>query len=229
MALLRPDEIEAAVSLQQRSYALLRWAGGNMDEQKFDEVHTAGDDLLAARGWLDRNRRRMPPEFRPEERELEAFASFFSTYLLTSFDLVEEPGMRGVSMWGTSCTCEICIYLARAPQLKAKRLERGDKLRAQRLMANRLRQLGTDLGVALAPGREDELLKDPELEEDAALSAYGVQLFERCEGRGDGPEILALWRRFAWTRQGSPKQGFRLSPELVLEAEARLVERLRGD
>ncbi len=229
MALLRPDEVEAAVSLQQRSYALLRWAGSNMDGQQFDEVHAAGEDLRSARGWLERNWSRLPLDCRPGEREFEAFANFFSTYLLTSFDLIEEPGSRGESVSGTSCNCELCMYLARAPHLKAKRIQRGDRQRAQGLMAKRLRQLGVDLGVPLAPGEDDELLKDPELEEDAALSTYGVQLLERCEGRGAGPEILALWRRFAWNQQGSPKQGFQLTAELVLDAEAQLVERLRQD
>jgi hypothetical protein len=42
------------------------------------------------------------------------------------------------------------------------------------------------------------------------------------------PSTLALWRGFAWTREGSPKKGFELSATSILEAEATIATRLRS-
>ena len=39
---------------------------------------------------------------------------------------------------------------------------------------------------------------------------------------------LALWRGFAWTSEGSPREGFQLDAEAILASEQRLIARLRG-
>jgi hypothetical protein len=52
------------------------------------------------------------------------------------------------------------------------------------------------------------------------MTAYAAALLRRLEGSTDGPEVLALWRRFAWTRSGSPRKDFVLTADAVLQAEA---------
>jgi hypothetical protein len=71
------------------------------------------------------------------------------------------------------------------------------------------------------------LLAKPEVVEAAALVAYGIELVRRMDDAGCGPAALALWRAFAWTPQGSPKHGFELTPQLILDAETSLVHALR--
>jgi CelD/BcsL family acetyltransferase involved in cellulose biosynthesis len=39
-----------------------------------------------------------------------------------------------------------------------------------------------------------------------------------------GPEVLALWRRFAWTERGSPRPGFTLTAEMIWEAPQNLAD-----
>jgi hypothetical protein len=72
-----------------------------------------------------------------------------------------------------------------------------------------------------------ELLHDRRVFEDASLVAYGYDLLRREKGIASGPAVLALWRGFAWNESGSPKHGFRLKAQSIVDAERRLVELLR--
>jgi hypothetical protein len=49
-------------------------------------------------------------------------------------------------------------------------------------------------------------------------------LLSRIKGISAGPAVLALWRGFAWTKQGSPKNDFKLSTEMIIDSEVRLSE-----
>ncbi|MCB9892565.1 MAG: hypothetical protein H6832_01620 [Planctomycetes bacterium] len=52
-----------------------------------------------------------------------------------------------------------------------------------------------------------------------SLVTYGHELLRRCAGEPSGPEVLALWRSFAWTTSGSRVAGFELSADAILEAD----------
>ncbi|TWT34759.1 hypothetical protein [Blastopirellula retiformator] len=56
-----------------------------------------------------------------------------------------------------------------------------------------------------------------------STDCYGLDLLLRVQGYAEGPAVLALWRRFAWTPQGSPRPKFRLSDKMILQAERQLV------
>lgn len=222
---LRPDAIELALRHHRQSYQLLQWVNSvlSSDLVTFDQVHEAGSAADAAVQWISAHRKDIPPHLRPREEELYPFANFFSTYLLTSFDLKEDSCLRAAY-----CRCELCTWLFAAPHLRTKKLTSGDKRRAADLKSRRIRQLAVGLDVELAAGAEDELLRDPDIARDAAYSTYGRELVARLDGRIEGPAVLALWREFAWTTQGSPRKDFRLKARDILGAEARLVDRLRS-
>ncbi len=57
-----------------------------------------------------------------------------------------------------------------------------------------------------------------------ANSTYGYWLIQRLDGYTDGPAVLALWREIAWSRMGSPIQGFHLRLEDFVNAETAIVE-----
>ncbi len=46
------------------------------------------------------------------------------------------------------------------------------------------------------------------------------ELGKRFAGDYEGAEVLALWRRFAWTRTGAPKKDFELTSDAILAADA---------
>jgi hypothetical protein len=68
----------------------------------------------------------------------------------------------------------------------------------------------------------------PALREPIGLVAYGDDLLRRLNGISHGVATLALWRRFAWTAQGSPRQGFQLTAAAIVDAERALVAALSG-
>jgi hypothetical protein len=227
--MIEPDVLHRAVDLQQRSYRLLRWASEAVDDGRleFETLHETASLSDAAFAWIDAQFARLPENARPRLADLRAFANLFATYLEGSFDLVVAPGQRKFSP-DAHCFCPMCSWMVDAPRIQPKKLRAVDRDRARELCARYLTQLASEAGVTLSDEARERLLDDAELVEPIALGAYGRDLLRRLEGRSEGPAALALWRRFAWTPTGSPRKDFTLSSEAILEAEARLVERLRA-
>lgn len=223
-----PTEIERAVDLQQRSYALLRWATDAVDKGflAFDTLHSYASLPGAALAWLESHYENVPKAARPERDDLRDFVKLFATYLEGSFDLIEDPGLRLVSPQ-SHCFCPMCSWLVKMPRLRAKRLVPADKELARRLMVESIVHRAAHLGRILPASVANDLVAEPGLRETTALVAYGDDLLRRvAAGTSYGPATLALWRRFAWTTAGSPRQDFDLEAALILDAEQTLIARL---
>jgi hypothetical protein len=221
-------DIQRAVDLQQRSYRLLRWLGTAIDAGQvgLDQLHDTLSLAQAARAFLDANLTALPPEHRPAPEELQAFANMFASYLTTSFDLLPNPGTRGLSPCG--CTCELCIYLVSAPHLAPKKLAPVDKVRARGLEIRCIEAVARERGVVLGAGAAEALADLDSLREPLAMATYGRELLKRMVGDFEGPEVLALWRRFAWTVKGSPKKGFTFTMQSILDAETAVVRAIEA-
>jgi len=225
-------ELTKAIELQKKSFILLKWLESAISQGfvSASAAHSYSSASEAAFEWISRHYSNIPPDCRPERparEELEPFANMFSSYLLTSFDLVENPGMKRVSKCG--CSCPICSYLIAAPHLRAKKLSSSDKKRARKLKLNYLRQLALECEVSFSDEQAKKLADTPELIEPAAMCAYGEQLILRFKGHVEGPAVLALWREFAWTRKGSPKKKFSLDVGAILSRETVLCAAIRGN
>jgi len=222
-------EIERVIELQRRTYELLQWLSRSLEGNRVTVPRTHSDlsPSEAAADWLRDRFMTLPPRCRPEEggdREVREFANLLASYLLTSFDVVEDPGVRAVTDCG--CTCAFCSRLVAAPHLQPKKMRPAYKRRARVLKIEYLSRLAAECGTPITPPEAEALLEDDDLSEAVALAVYGEQLLRRVRGDTEGPAILALWRAFAWERTGSPKKEFRLSAERVLEAEKKIVRRL---
>jgi len=224
--LLKPEVVERAVDLQKRSYALLRWVADHVDQGSFtfQEAHRFASLPEAAHGWLDTHYETLPRNAQPAREDLRAFANLFASYLETSFDMLESPGQQLYSP-ANHCFCPICSWLVNAPRLVTKKLSRSDKGRARDLQCAVITRIAKECGVTTID--PERLLDNERLYEAAALVAYGLELEERMKDAGAGRAGLALWRAFAWTRQGSPKHGFELTPQLILDAETALAAEVR--
>lgn len=222
--MLDPEALRRALSIHKKTYALLRWTANALDRGAldFDTVHHDMGREEAAVAWLRQHHQDLPLEARPDLDDLDAFARFFLAYLETSFTLVEFPGKRWSAPGG--CHCDLCVTLVDIPRLRPKKLAPGDKAHARRREVAMLAALAEAHGCA--PPR-DTVVHDPALREDLALVAWAMDLFDRLAGTHGGPETLALWRTFAWKPEGSPKPGFQVSVEMIVEAEGRLVARLQ--
>jgi hypothetical protein len=226
MDVIDKDELERAVSIQQRSYKLLKWVGSAMElgfispESAHD--YTGASD--AAVQWINRHYLNFPPDCRPEsqsETNVRKFANMFSPYLLTSFDIDADPGLRLETSCG--CYCPWCSRLVAASHLKTKKITAKEKKRAFKLKASFLRKAAMRFEKRIDDKRAEEIIKRPDLKEAAALAAYGDQLVSRMKGHVEGPALLVLWREFAWTASGSPKKKFKLEAYEILKSVATLL------
>ena len=227
--MLDREELLQAVDLHQRSYNLLLWLSTAISRGfvQFDRAHDYMDEAEAAADWIEGHFLNLPPNCRPEQHEqLKPFAQFFSTYLITSFDLVKQPGQQLATDCG--CYCSICTYLMTAPHLKTKKLFRRDRERAKKLKIMAVQQLSREHDAYLDQEQAEKLVASETNATDVATVAYGQQLVERARGRSEGPAVLVLWREIAWKKTGSPKKDFKLEVEDILRAEQSLAKAIAG-
>ena len=227
--MLDRGEIEEAVEIQNRAYGLIRWVGDAIERGfiTFTSAHEYASDAEAAAAWVAEHYQNVPHHCRPPAKSgpsLERFASYFASYLNTSFELVAEPGLETRSRCGCRCWC--CTYLAAAPHLRTRKITHRDKKRASRLKNAHLRQLALDHNILAPDAAIRSIVESDESSEHVALFTYAKELLARCSGRESSPASLALWRQFAWAKEGSPKPDFVLTSDLILEAEAKLLTAL---
>lgn len=217
------QKLEEALDLQERSYRLLKWVNSSLagDVLRFDVVHDAMSAAEATEEWIRRHLANFPPDARPAEDQMHRFAMYFSSYLSTSFELVESPEPNWSSRSGGRCWCHCCRYLSATRHLKTRKIK--DKAKQDALTLKRVWL--EDL--ALSPAEIDRLIGDRELAEDIALASWSNEMMRRMEFASQGIGVLALWREFAW-KDRVPIKKFRLTAEKILEADARIAEAINA-
>lgn len=220
------NDIERAVVLQAKGYAFLRWLekGLQTDRLAPSELHAFGTLEQSARGWIEQHYASLPSEVQPAREDIEAFSNLFSTYLQSTFDLDPNPGERLYSP-DAHCFCPMCSWLVQRPHLRPKKLEPADKKRALRMTKRFVMRVAEERKLSLPDDEMDAIVHDPAMREPLGLCAYAENLLERLQGRTSGAASLALWRTFAWTPTGSPKHGFVLATDDILDAERRVTDR----
>ena len=226
--MLAADRLTLAIDIHSQSYQLLRWVAqavrkGFIPATRAHQYANAGD---AAFAWMQDHYLNFPQGMRPDQRHLREFANFFGTYVTSSFDIVEQPGMRLASRCG--CYCPLCAHLVNAPHLQAKRLRKKDKERAGQLMVHRVTALASEEGIGVSEPAVVAIVRSDETRRSAAYSAYGYWLIRRLEGDTDGTAVLALWREIAWKRTGSPIKNFQLRYKDFIDAEELLADALQS-
>ena len=205
--MMERTRLEEALDLQHRSYELLKWLAEAIPRGfiSFDTAHEYTSSAESARAWIDEHFENLPPRARPPERTplvMTRFAHVFASYLESSFDLLEEPGIKIQSNCG--CFCPFCRFAVAAPHLQAKRVGRPDKVRAQRLEKQCLVKLMLAANLSVPDSVLDTPLDERTIREHAAMVAWATQVQERCDGVYTDESALALWRTFAWKPSGSP-------------------------
>lgn len=221
------DEISRAVNLQKRSYELLKWVASAIKSGfiSFNAAHAYSSMPAVAEAWIERHYHNIPEKARPPLEEIKDFSGLFSTYLENSFELVSHPGERLYSP-GNHCFCPWCSWMVDAPNLKTKSPTTKDKKRAGKMMLDVIKRIAAERNVRLSEQRIEALANAPDLQEAIALSAYGDDLLRRMKGSAVGPAALVLWRKFAWASGGGSKRDFELTPEMILNAERILSDRV---
>jgi hypothetical protein len=225
-------ELEEAVEIGNRAYRLIRWVGDAVQQGfiTFTRAHVYASDAEAAAAWIAEHYHNLPADARPpvaSGRAFDRFANYFASYLNTSFELIERPGLQLRSSH-LGCMCSCCSYLAAAPHLKTRRVSASDKMRASRLKLDYLRQRALDLNLSIPDLALEKLATSDATSAQVALLAYSTELLARCAGRRSGAASLALWRQFAWSRSGSPKPDFVLRADSIFAAEAEIAQALKA-
>lgn len=219
-----------AIATRDHSYKLLMWITDAIDRGLIQPSraahHSGGPD--AATEWLRSNYHHIPEELRPPQNEIDEFAAFFSTYLTSSFDVIEKPGTRGEGPTPTWCRCELCMRIVNAPHLRAKKLYARDKRRADFLMAECTAELARANALDIDDELTSQLVTDHKTRRCSAYIAYGHWLIRRLSGESDGPAILALWRLIAWDPRGGMRPGFTLQLNDFKVAENKLLSVIRN-
>jgi hypothetical protein len=220
------DEVEAVLELHRRTYRLILWVGKAIERGfiPFERAHEYSTVIESAEAWLDQHYLDLPIDARPAERSgpgLRPYSNFLISYLQASFELDSYPGSRPVSR--TGCYCVFCSRLQSASHLTTKKLRPKDKEAAQTLKRKYVASLAEEHGRDLSPAEAESLLRNDELDRDAALAAYTSELLDRARGVKSSPAVLALWREIAWTKQGSPNHKFRLRTQDIVKAERHLL------
>lgn len=219
-----------AITIREQSYKLLLWIADAINKGLIQPSragrHSGGPD--AAIEWFASNYHHIPEALRPPESDIQEFAAFFSTFLTSSFDVVEHPGMKGDGPTPLYCQCPLCTRIVNASHLQTKKLYARDRRRANFLMSECVVRLAEDHGVEIEESFADKLVTDDETRRYAAYLAYGHWLIRRLSGESDGPSILALWRIIAWYPQGNMRRGFTLELVDFEFAERELLGAIRN-
>ena len=221
--------LSKAISTRDLSYKLLMWISDAIDKgliQPSQAAHRRGGPD-AATDWLRSNYFHIPEHLRPTEDDIPEFSAFFSTYLTSSFDVIEKPGTKGEGPTPTICRCELCMRIVNAPHLQAKKLYAKDKRRANFLMAESVVELANENRLEIDLDLATELITGNENRRNAAFFAYGRWLIIRLSGQSDGPAILALWRLIAWDPRGGIRRRFTLKLDDFKIAENNLLAAIR--
>jgi hypothetical protein len=216
--------LATAIAVRNLSYQLLLWIGeGPIYPSRVTHEGTIQE---AAVEWLQTNRPLIPEPLRPPTESLGEFAAFFSTYLTSSFESIETRNSR-VPVERYGCRCELCTRILHASNLRAKKVGKTDKLRADELMIECVVQLAREHGLLIDQQAAERFVKSTDTREAAAYYTYADWLIRRLAGESDGPSILALWRIVAWDPRGGMRPNFEFRSEDVRAAEVRLLDAMR--
>lgn len=234
--ILDADEIREAVEIHRRCYGLIRWVAEAIRSRtlSLEVAHDQESAAECAEAWIREKFPLLPSRFGPLSEEPEAmsrFARYFGSYLTTSFEFVLDPSPV-VEVRASHCLCPICAQFTPGSHLRPLKLKSADKRAATRLEEDTLALFLDGMGRSdLRTRHSIEALRDRVAEtHEKALCwcAYGRELLARCRGEGAGPAGLVLWRRIAWTKEGSPNPEFEFSAEGTLQAQDEVVECLRS-
>ncbi|MEM1442409.1 MAG: hypothetical protein AAGF67_08705 [Verrucomicrobiota bacterium] len=218
------EELENALDIHRRAYRLLRWVEEAIEKGfiSFTCAHDYASASESARDWVEEHYENIPEDCRPSRALLEPFANYFSSYVTTSFEMVEEP--EEVLKSDCGCYCSMCTYLGQAPRLQPVKVRTRDKEKAREKCAQRVQVLAGEEGIQVS--EEDCKIIAGTQRRNSAFSAYAQSLFQRMNGTDGGVHVLALWRMIAWKPEGSPIKGFELQVDEIVSAEKELVSAL---
>ena len=213
------NTLQKALNTNEKAYKLLNWLEKSLQKQVIS-VSLATDLITkprVAHQWLSEHYKSLPVETRPEcTQQATEFINLFASFGCTSFTIKEYPGTRYVPhlLRNDSSSFTENNYIMPI------RLSKKDKSTAKTHQLEVLRSTVKTLNTQ----QPTKLLDKEELVVPIAIYTYCELLIKRIHGHHMGSTHLVLWRKFAWTPEGSPKKNFKLTTQLYLSAKKQLEE-----
>src|SRR5262245_45155276 len=133
-AMFDDKRLKHVLSLHDKSYVLLRWAKDSLERRtlSFNVAHQAMDSGASAEEWIRRHLENIPSTARPRAEDIASFSRLFASFVLTSFQLVENSV---VVRSDCGCHCSFCSYLQAGPNLNLRNPSQKAKQVARELIA----------------------------------------------------------------------------------------------
>jgi hypothetical protein len=229
--MITDKQLSCAYDISQKAYLLLKWLEEAMNKKFFSpkSAHLNMSSSQAVEEWLIDHIENLPTHTRPNiisQDELKMFCNYFSSFLTTSFDIVEKPGKRLYSE-DAHCFCPMCSWLINVSHLKAKKIHLNDKKKSDKLKKNTLTQLCIDLGIEYPVDDFKEIINSNKTYESVSVITYGNELISRTKGNSNGASVLWLWRNFAWNKLGSPRKNFKFTKNYLLDSKTKVCMALK--
>jgi hypothetical protein len=200
-------ELESALDLQKRAYALLLWTGKEARRLLADESLSSSAKCA---DWLKRHLNEFPVELRPGADEFDGFAKMLTSFFNTSFHLEGAGGN---------------VRLIRGRKFKDGRNKKYAQGRAaevaEELTRVAIASLAKEEGVRLEGDLIANILKDDALTAQVSLWAYGCELVRRSQFASQGSAVHHLWLEL------DEKKRRGLNAEAIWKARSALVEALK--
>jgi len=204
-------ELEAAIDLQKRAYALLLWLGKNGPTRPslLDEESLSAPSFCEH--WLRGSLSVLPSELRPAADELQSFARVLTSFFNTSFHIDHHHGggRRLVRGQGYSD--------ARHRRHAGRRANE----RAHELVSLALEALAREENVGTSPQMLEDVTKDASVGAALNLWAYGCELVRRTKFASQGPAVHDLWLQMDEMKRK------RLTAESIWKARAQVLAALK--
>lgn len=200
------EQLERALDLQKRSYALLLWIGQStrrlLDREALNSCTSCVD-------WLKRHLNEFPVELRPGLAEMDVFAKMLTSFFTTSFHVeVKEGNAR----------------LVRGQKFKNGRSKKYGASKASETAADlssiAIASLAAEESVLFEQGVAEALLRDETISDAVNLWSYGCELVRRSEYASEGPAVHHLWKEL------DDEKRKRLNAEEIWKARTVLIEAL---
>jgi hypothetical protein len=219
-------DIKKVLDINQRAFNLLKWLEEAI-EKGIILVPSARNfisDQQIAKEWIVEHSENLPLDTKPNmnvQKELEAFVNLFGSFGLTSFEIIKHPGERyiphSIRSYGSKYRSNKYIQPIKLSK-KDKAKANQEKIYVLNVLIN---ELCSEKNQIL-----EKLMMDDDLCRTISLYVYCELLIKRINGQHSGKTHLVLWREFAWTNEGSPIKGFKLSEEMYLNSRLRIVGRI---
>lgn len=220
--MFKKESVIQAIKIHKLGYKFLLYITDQIDNKKFtfSSVHNGEDQTEVIYNWIKDYYDYLPKSILPEKTALRGFSNYFTSFLKTSFQLVEEPAITN----NTGCFCEICLQFSNVSHLKSISPLKYDRRIANEKRVDIVLELAKFCDLSLSEEAATEIANSETHIKNTAYLAYTKALFQRIQTGEGGVFNVALWRTFAWNTNGAPIRGFELKAEDIFSVESNLKQ-----